>query len=167
MIQIFGQRVCRSGFNSSIWPCLWPWKISPFLSTVIHCVMHAFAAYWPQLRRFWLGDYACLQRDAPTTLDVWAGHTILLVKKALSSALLLIEFQILCPMSCTHWGYSSFWNGRRTWGSFQFCMWKEKMIGYDALVWSMSTWLAHGMPEATFDFFTLWTMKLSSLSRIF
>src|ERR1700738_4136381 len=43
MTQIFGQSVCRSGLNSSKGPCLWPWRICPLLSTMTHCVMHAFA----------------------------------------------------------------------------------------------------------------------------
>ena len=43
MTQIFGQSVCSSGLNSSKGPCLWPWRICPLLSTVIHYVMHAFA----------------------------------------------------------------------------------------------------------------------------
>ena len=36
-------------------------------------------AYKPQLRRFRVGDYVYLQREAPTTLDVRAGRTILRV----------------------------------------------------------------------------------------
>jgi hypothetical protein len=31
----------------------------------------------------------------------------------------------------------------------------------------VSTWLAHGMLEATLNFSTIWTVELSSLSRIF
>lgn len=34
-------------------------------------------AYRPQLRQFKVGDYVYLQREAPTTLDVQAGQTIL------------------------------------------------------------------------------------------
>ena len=34
-------------------------------------------AYRPSLRRFSKGDYVYLQREAPTTLDVKAGRTIL------------------------------------------------------------------------------------------
>jgi hypothetical protein len=43
MTQTFGQSVCRSGLNSSRGPCLWLSRISPLLSTMTHCVMHAFA----------------------------------------------------------------------------------------------------------------------------
>ena len=48
-------------------------------------------------------------------------------------------FQKLCPMSSTHWGYSSSWTGRRARGSSMFCMWREEMSGYYALVWPLST----------------------------
>ena len=48
-------------------------------------------AYRPQLRRFRQGDYVYLQREAPTTLDVRAGRTILRVKEVLPSGLLLLE----------------------------------------------------------------------------
>ena len=48
-------------------------------------------AYWPQLRRFRVGDYVYLQREAPTTLDVKAGRTILRVKDILPSGVLLLE----------------------------------------------------------------------------
>jgi len=48
-------------------------------------------AYRPQLRRFRQGDYVYLQREAPTTLDVKAGRTILRVKEVLPSGLLLLE----------------------------------------------------------------------------
>jgi hypothetical protein len=48
-------------------------------------------AYQPQLRRFGQGDYVYLQREAPTTLDVRVGRTILRVKEVLSSGLLLLE----------------------------------------------------------------------------
>ena len=34
-------------------------------------------AYRPHLQRFWQGNYVYLQREAPTTLDVKVGHTIL------------------------------------------------------------------------------------------
>ena len=47
--------------------------------------------YRPQLRRFRQGDYVYLQREAPTTLDVRAGCTILRVKGLLPSGLLLLE----------------------------------------------------------------------------
>ena len=48
-------------------------------------------AYWPQLRWFRVGDYVYLQREAPTTLDVKAGRTILRVKDILPSGVLLLE----------------------------------------------------------------------------
>ena len=48
-------------------------------------------AYWPQLRRFRVGDYVYLQREAPTTLDMKAGRTILRVKDILPSGVLLLE----------------------------------------------------------------------------
>ena len=48
-------------------------------------------AYRPQLRRFKVGDYVYLQREAPTTLDVKAGRTILRVKEILPSGVLLLE----------------------------------------------------------------------------
>jgi hypothetical protein len=48
-------------------------------------------AYRPQLRRFKVGDYVYLQREAPTTLDVRAGRTILRVKAILPSGVLLLE----------------------------------------------------------------------------
>ena len=48
-------------------------------------------AYRPQLRRFKVGDYVYLQREAPTTLDVKAGRTILRVKDILPSGVLLLE----------------------------------------------------------------------------
>ncbi len=48
-------------------------------------------AYKPQLRRFKVGDYVYLQREAPTTLDVRAGRTILRVKAILPSGVLLLE----------------------------------------------------------------------------
>ena len=48
-------------------------------------------AYRPQLRRFSMGDYVYLQREAPTTLDVRAGRTILRVKDVLPSGILLLE----------------------------------------------------------------------------
>ena len=76
-------------------------------------------------------------------------------------------FQKMCPMSSTHWGYNPSWTGRRARGSSMFCAWREEMSGYYALVWSLLTWLAHGMLEAAFDFSTIWTVELSSLSRIF
>ena len=71
------------------------------------------------------------------------------------------------PHVTTHWGYSSSSTGRRARRSFMFCVWEEKNSSYNALIWSVLTWLAHGMPEATFDFFTISTMELASLSRIF
>jgi hypothetical protein len=37
-------------------------------------------AYRPQLQQLKVGDYMCLQREAPTTLDVQVGRTILWVK---------------------------------------------------------------------------------------
>ena len=48
-------------------------------------------AYRLQLRRFSKGDYVYLQREAPTTLDVKAGRTILRVKDVLPSGILLLE----------------------------------------------------------------------------
>ena len=48
-------------------------------------------AYRPQVRRFSKGDYVYLQREAPTTLDVKAGRTILRVKDVLPSGILLLE----------------------------------------------------------------------------
>ena len=48
-------------------------------------------AYRPQLRRFKVGDYVYLQREAPTTLDVKAGRTILRVKAILPSGVLFLE----------------------------------------------------------------------------
>ena len=48
-------------------------------------------AYRPQLRKFWQGDYVYFQREAPTTLNVKAGRTILRVKEVLPSGLLLLE----------------------------------------------------------------------------
>ena len=56
---------------------------------------------------------------------------------------------------------------RHACGSSMFCVWGEEMSGYNALVWSVSTRLAHGMHEATVDFFIILTVELSSLSRIF
>ena len=47
--------------------------------------------YRPQLRRFSTGDDVYLQREAPTTLDVKAGRTILCVKDVLPSGILLLE----------------------------------------------------------------------------
>ena len=38
-----------------------------------------------------MGDYVYLQREAPTTLDVRAGRTILRVKDVLPSGILLLE----------------------------------------------------------------------------
>ena len=48
-------------------------------------------AYRPQLRRFKVGDYVYLQREAPMTLDVKAGRIILRVKDILPSSVLLLE----------------------------------------------------------------------------
>ena len=48
-------------------------------------------AYQRQLRRFRQGDYVYLQREAPTTLDVRAGRTILRVKEVLPSGLYVVE----------------------------------------------------------------------------
>ena len=48
-------------------------------------------AYRPQLQRFRQGDYVYLQCEAPTTLDVRAGRTILCVKEVLPSDLLLLD----------------------------------------------------------------------------
>jgi hypothetical protein len=48
-------------------------------------------AYRPQVCRFSKGDYVYLQREAPTTLDVKAGRTILRVKDVLPSGILLFE----------------------------------------------------------------------------
>ena len=48
-------------------------------------------AYRPQLRRFQQGNYVYLQHEAPTTLDVKVGRTILRVKEVLPSGLLLLE----------------------------------------------------------------------------
>jgi hypothetical protein len=66
------------------------------LSIAQHCDRLRYArirsgAYRPQLRRFWQGDYVYLQREAPTTLDVRVGRTILWVKVVLPSDLLLLE----------------------------------------------------------------------------
>ena len=47
-------------------------------------------SYRPQLRRFKVGDYVYLQREAPTTLDVKAGRTILRVREVLPSGILLL-----------------------------------------------------------------------------
>ena len=47
-----------------------------------------------------------------------------------------------------------------------FYVWEEENIYYYAFVWLVSTWLAHDMFAATVDFSTIWTVKLSSLSRI-
>ena len=76
-------------------------------------------------------------------------------------------FQKLCPMLSTHWRYSLSWTGHRAKGSFMFCVWIEEMSGYYALMWSVSTRLAHGMLEATLDFFIIRTVEVSSLLRIF
>ena len=51
-------------------------------------------AYRPQLRRFRVGDYVYLQREAPTTSDVKAGRTILRVKDILLSGVLLLEGKV-------------------------------------------------------------------------
>ena len=48
-------------------------------------------AYRPQLWRFRQGDYVYFQHEAPTTLDVRAGYTILRVKEVLPSGLMLLE----------------------------------------------------------------------------
>lgn len=48
-------------------------------------------AYQPQLRRFSRRDYVYLQPEAPTTLDVKAGRTILCVKDGLPIRILLLE----------------------------------------------------------------------------
>ena len=48
-------------------------------------------AYRPQLRWFKVGNYVYLQREAPTTLDVKAGRTILKVKEILPSGVLFLE----------------------------------------------------------------------------
>jgi hypothetical protein len=58
-------------------------------------------------------------------------------------------------------------NNLSTVWSSMFYVWREIRSGYYALVWSVSTWLAHGMLEATLDFPIIWTVELSSLSRIF
>ena len=47
--------------------------------------------YRPQLRRFRHVNYVYFQREAPTTLDVRAGRTILQVKEVLPSGLLLLK----------------------------------------------------------------------------
>ena len=46
-------------------------------------------AYRPQLRRFWQGVHIYFQCEAPTTLNVRTGRTILWVKEVLLSGLLL------------------------------------------------------------------------------
>ena len=43
------------------------------------------------MRQFYKGDYIYLQREAPTTLDVKSGRTILRVKDVLPSSILLLE----------------------------------------------------------------------------
>ena len=48
-------------------------------------------AYRPQLQRFRHGVYVYLQREAPTTLDVRAGRTIVRMKEVLPSGLWLLE----------------------------------------------------------------------------
>ena len=55
----------------------------------LHYARICSGVYRPQLQRFRLGDYVYLQREAPTTLDVRAGRTILWVKEVLPSGLLL------------------------------------------------------------------------------
>jgi hypothetical protein len=62
-------------------------------------------------------------------------------------------FQKLSPMSSTHWGYSSSWTGRRARGSSMFLCVKKKWLL--CLMWSVSTWLAHGMLEATLEISTI------------
>ena len=47
--------------------------------------------YQHQLQRFWQEDYVYLQREAPRTLDIRAGRTILRVKEVLPSDFLLLE----------------------------------------------------------------------------
>ena len=65
-------------------------SIAQHRDTLCYTRIHS-GAYQPQLRRFRQGDYVSLQREAPTTLDVKAGHTILQVKEVLPSGLLLLE----------------------------------------------------------------------------
>ena len=72
-------------------------------------------------------------------------------------------FQKLCPMSSTHWWYNSSWTSRRVIGSSVFCVQEEENSSSYALVWLVSTWLAHDMPEATLNFFTIWTLELPLL----
>ena len=87
------------------------------LSIAQHCDTLCYASirsggYRPQLRRFRQGDFDYLQREAPTTVDVRAGRTILQVKEVLPSDLLLLEgndgrkcrehSKNYAPMSSTH-----------------------------------------------------------------
>ena len=58
---------------------------------MLHYARIRSGAYRPQLRRFKVGNYVYLQREAPTTLDVKAGRTILRVKDILPSGVLLLE----------------------------------------------------------------------------
>ena len=73
----------------------------------------------------------------------------------------------IVPMSSTHWGYSSSWIGHCARRSSMLCMWREEMSGYYALIWSVSTLLAHGILEVIIDFSIIWIMELFSLSSIF
>ena len=57
----------------------------------LRCARICNGAYRPQVRRFSKGDYVYLQREAPTTLDVKAGRTVLRVKVVLPSGILLLE----------------------------------------------------------------------------
>ena len=132
--------------------------------------------YQPQLWRLWQKDYVYLQREAPRTLDVRAGRTILRVKEVLPSDFLLLEdndggdYRKHCrhyapchlsiegtvhpELAVVPKGLSCFVCG-------------EKKNNYHAIVWVVLTWLAHDMLEVTLDFSTIWTVEVSSLSRIF
>ena len=70
---------------------------------------------------------------------------------------MLLAFQKLCPTLSTHWGHSWTCTGRRARISSMFHLWGEEWGSYYALVWLLSTWLAHGMPKATLDFSTQWS----------
>lgn len=49
--------------------------------------------YRPKVRRFEVGDFVYLQREAPTSIDVKAGRTVLQVKEILPSGQLLLHGQ--------------------------------------------------------------------------
>ena len=73
-------------------PCLWLWRMAIIqYRDTLRCARIRSGAYRPQLGRFKVGNYMYLQHEAPTTLDMKAGRTILRVKEILPSGVLLLE----------------------------------------------------------------------------